>query len=192
MTAQRLDRRALHAAGDLEAVAGRVAAAKDHITAELQSTDGQVGAQTFNDGGRSADATTSVERVVLARDGLFAELLGIDADLDEIVTRIRHLYRTCAKAISTRVAPVEVPRCHSDPWLAGYLVPLVEGGWFDPLCTNLPRYRVGQCDACRKRLERWRSKNGQPVLADERGVEFESTVADGELGAVHARPVHAA
>jgi hypothetical protein len=189
---QRQDRRALHAAGDLEAVAARVAAAKDHITAEILTTDGQVGAQSFSDGGRSADTSSAVERVILARDGLFAERLGIDADLDEIIARIRHLYRACTRAIGLRVPPVEVPRCYSDPGLAGYLVPLGDGGWFDPLCTNLPRSKVGQCDACRKRLERWRVRNEQSPLADERPVEFESTVVDGQLGAVHARSRSAA
>jgi hypothetical protein len=193
-----------HAARDIERIEERIAEATQHIHAELQATNGAVQAQRFTEGGRSAEQTTVVEATVIARDELADRGVSIVADstalfvhVDEVDKLVRRLFSTCARAIGIRV-PLPVDRCHSDPGLAGYLVPLSEGGWFDPLCSNAPRSPAArsasgaQCDKCRMACARWRALNGQPALADEREVKYDSKVASGELGVFHAKPVAAA
>lgn len=189
------------AARDVERLDGRIVEAGEHIVAELAAADGAIGARRFAEGGRSSDGTTAVERTVIARDELAARGESIDADVaqlfvgvDEVATLVERLRTACARAIGTRV-PLPVDRCHSDPGLAGYLVPLSEGGWFDPTCENAPRSSSArsasgaQCDRCRMACARWRALNGQPELADEREVDYDSKVTVGELGVCHAKPV---
>lgn len=183
------DRQTLDLAARLERLAETVWQAKDHIAREYAATDGMA-AGAGDDGSRSTDGTSTVERTVIARAHLAGNAAQINDDLDTIDNIIRSCIRTCNQAIGTR-APRQQERCTANPGLDGYSLPL-PAGWHDPLCTNPPRSSTGLCDACRMRLARWRIARELKPIADERIVTIESYVRAGELGVMHALPTRVA
>jgi hypothetical protein len=168
-----------------------VTQAREHVLREYAAADGAPAAQALTDGSRSTDATTVVERAATARAELFATLTTIEEALEAVELSVKRLYAVCRKAAHAEMP--QLKKCSSDPNLAGYSQPLNEGGWFDPRCEAISRSAAGgQCDKCRKRLERWRKLNERQPLADERTVEYDSHVIMGADGVARVRPSDAA
>lgn len=183
------DRRTLDLAARLAQLAANVHAAKDHIAREHANTDG-IAAASINDGSRSTDGTSTVERTMLARLHLANQSAQINDDLDAIDNIIRSCTQTCTKAIGTR-APVVHATCYADPGLDGYLIPISDGGWHDATCTDLARSATGGlCDRHRKAAERWRERNDKKPLTDERDIHVDTKIVAGQLGVIHAYPIN--
>lgn len=132
-----------------------------------------------------------VERQANARFRLRSQREQIRDDVAMFEDMAAGLIRVCRDAIGIRI-PLDKPACYAGPELAGYLIALADDGWHDPICTNLSRTNgPGLCDACRKRMERWRARTGQKELDDDRTVDHDSVV---ELvnGVAHVDPARGA
>lgn len=166
--------------------------AKDHISREFVISDG-IAAQSLNDGSRSSDSTSTVERTIAIRAELLEQMYQINDDLDTVEKILESCIRTCRKAITTRTPTPEQPRCYIDPGLAGYDTPLSDGGFHDPTCTNFSRTRKpAPCNTCRVRIDRYRARHDEKPLADDRHIEHDSIVDITTAGVAHARPIRGA
>jgi len=153
----------------------RITATKDHINREFIATDG-IAATAYDGSPHGNDPGHPVERVILQRAHLLEHMYQINDCLDAIESINRELNRLCNKALGTRIAHT-VERCYADPGMAGYLVPLEDGGWHDPTCQEASRSASGGlCDKHRKAAERWRERHEMKPLTDERPVTYDSVV----------------
>ena len=183
------DRRTIDLANRLTQLAANITNARDHITREYAATDG-IAAASLNDGSRSTDGTSTVERTMMIRLHLAGNAAQINDDLDAIDNIISSCQKTCTKAIGTRAPQAEPAKCYIDPGLDGYLTPLHDGGFFDPTCNNLSRTsKPGPCQTCHVRLWRYRRTHEIKALEDPMEITFDSDVTISPVGVAHARPL---
>lgn len=155
--------------------------ARAHIRFEQTLADGYGGGGDIDDGSRSTDPTSTTEAAFMQRQYWDRQTAQINDDITAITAILDHLGTTCRHALGTRTPRPETQRCYTDPGLAGYLE------WVQPGCTNIPRSATGgMCNACRMRAERWRINHQEPALTDERVIEYDPAITQGQRGVIHA------
>lgn len=188
----RINKQAMDLARRIEFNAPNIQNALDHIADEIAWADSHPTATLSDGGSRGNQELNSVEAAVERRWQLAADRAQILDDLkalDDIFTSMMKVVRF-TQGVRLKV---DESRCYTDPGLEGYLLSIEEGGWSNPACTNKPRTgKGGLCDPCRQRLDRYRQRRDLKVLADERDIDYPSTVYIDEQGVAHTRLIQGA
>lgn len=157
------------------------------------ANDDTLGAGTYEHTSRSADTTTQPERGASRLEHISADRNYLRLLQDNVDTSWRNLMTAVQKINNTRPqAPVERPTCEADRSLAGYDIPLSQGGWHDPTCHADSRsLKGGLCNRCYTRLCRWRDNHpkyrDRPL--DEPPLEHDSNVWIDDNGVAHTAPI---
>ena len=173
------DRRLQNLAHTLTTLAHTVPNVIAHIRDELANADGYPHGGSSDGGSRSTNTTSTVEAAVLGpRHALSNRIEQINDDIDALIGIVNHLNIECRTAVSERLQAPPPSTCTADPGVAGYLVPLDEGGWHDPLCGKVSRTSAGGlCSACRMRLQRWRRAHDlKPLDDDHQPIQVETRI----------------
>lgn len=162
------NRRALNVARLIESAAPHITAALQHIALELQNVDGYAGGGSdYGGGSRSTNELTGVEARAERRIRLMKDAEQLRDDLGRLEDITSSMLRICRHAQGVRLVSTEPARCWGGG-LDGYNIPIQDGGWSDPSCTNIPdNGETGPCTTCLDRHKRYRRERGLPPLRNE-------------------------
>jgi hypothetical protein len=144
-------------------LATQVQNALRHIANEMHLLDGYP-TSTLSDGiPTGSSEATSVERALMARQGIQDRLALIRRDADALTRAAHALGQLCQKVLGERLPRFDVPQCDGRdyegshlPWVPHSRDPA--NGWYDPKCTEAAD-ESGLCPRCRIRERRFRQEH---------------------------------
>lgn len=147
-------------------IAERMPAARAHVALELSAVDGCPGGGE-RIGGRGTAELTPTEAAASVRFALTSHLDDIDAGLILLKLTAADVLRSIDATLGIRAPAPPEAYCSTGTGRDGAHLPWTPygrdlgNGWADPTCKDLATPgRGGLCEACSKREDAWRRRNG--------------------------------